>query len=192
VNVSPRQLLEPALVADVEAALADSGLPATRLVLEITETAVMHRVDDAVARLEELTRLGVRIAIDDFGTGHSSLAYLRRLPVSALKLARPFVRDLETSPPALALARGIVALGHSLQLKVVAEGIEETGQRDLLRDMACDLGQGYLYARPMGADAIEAELAADGRGTVRRVRPRGRGRSARRRPVVLRATANGT
>jgi len=160
VNVSPRQLLEPALVADVAAALADSGLCAGRLVIEITETAVMQHVDEAVARLTELTQLGVRVAIDDFGTGHSSLEYLRRLPVAALKLARPFVRDLETSPSAMALAQGIVGLGHALGLRVVAEGIEEVAQRDRLRGMHCDLGQGYLYARPVPAAQLAPLLAA--------------------------------
>jgi EAL domain-containing protein (putative c-di-GMP-specific phosphodiesterase class I) len=160
VNLSTRQLLEPDLVDQVRAALTESGLPPEMLVLEITESAVMADAGAASARLEDLRRLGVRLAIDDFGTGHSSLAYLRELPVHDLKIAREFVAEMETSPHDLALARGILALGHSLGLRVIAEGIETEGQDALLRGMGCDLGQGFLYARPLAASAVAPLIAA--------------------------------
>lgn len=149
VNLSPRQLLDPDLVDDVSRALTDHNLPATRLMLEVTETSIMADPEAATARLDELRALGVALAIDDFGTGHSSLAYLRRLPVSDLKLARPFVRDLEDSTTNVALARGIIDLAHSLGMRVIAEGIENTAQLERLRGMSCDLAQGFLFDRPL-------------------------------------------
>ena len=131
-----------------------------RCCAQITESAVMADARAASARLRELRLLGVRLAIDDFGTGHSSLAYLRELPVHDLKIAREFVSEMETSPHDLALARGILSLGHGLGLRVIAEGIESESQDALLRGMGCDLGQGYLYARPLAASDVALMLDA--------------------------------
>jgi diguanylate cyclase (GGDEF)-like protein/PAS domain S-box-containing protein len=159
VNLSPRQFVDPALIEDVRAALSKSGLPPERLTLEITETAVISDIEAAILKLERLRLLGVWIALADFGTGQSSLSHLRRLPVSHLKIARPFVERMETSPKDLALVRGIIAMTHGLNQRVIAEGVETTGQRDLLRKLGCDLGQGFLYSQPMPAHELGAALA---------------------------------
>jgi PAS domain S-box-containing protein len=137
--------------------------------LEITETVVMSDPETAIRRLDDLRLLGVRLAVDDFGTGHSSLAYLRRLPVQELKLARQFVSDLDRTPESLALARGIVGLAHAMGMRVIAEGVEQPAERDRLRGMGCDLAQGYLFARPVRADALAPLLLAGAR--ERRIPP---------------------
>jgi diguanylate cyclase (GGDEF)-like protein len=154
VNLSTRQLLESELVDQVRSALADVGLAPGRLMLEITESAVMADPGAAITRLAELRAIGVRLAIDDFGTGHSSLAYLRDLPVDELKIAREFVSGIDESPHDQALAQGILALGHGLGLRVIAEGIETEAQHARLQMMGCDLAQGYLYSRPLGPDDV--------------------------------------
>ena len=159
VNLSPRQFLDPGLIEDVCAALSESGLPAERLSLEITETAMISDIDAATRKLRRLRQLGVWIALDDFGTGHSSLSHLRSLPVTHLKIARPFVERMETDSKDLALVRGIIAMTHGLDQRVIAEGVETAGQRELLRSLGCDLGQGYLYSRPMPAHELGAALA---------------------------------
>ena len=158
VNLSPRQLADPALIDDVRDALARSGLHAGRLVLEVTETALMGDLDASIRRLQELRDLGVSISMDDFGTGYSSLAYLRRLPLDAIKVARDFVVNIENSPPDRALVRGILEFGHGLGLSVVAEGIETPEQHARLRGMGCDVGQGFLYSWPVDAEAMAERL----------------------------------
>ena len=152
VNLSVKQLQHSDIVADVRDALADSGLDAGSLTLEITETVMMADADLAVQRLEELKRLGVRLAMDDFGTGYSSLSYLSRFPVDILKMDRSFL-GAGASPTASDLATAVVALGETLELEVVAEGIEYAEQWATLRELGCELGQGFLFARPMDADA---------------------------------------
>jgi diguanylate cyclase (GGDEF)-like protein/PAS domain S-box-containing protein len=151
VNLSARQLSDPDLVDDAAAALRDSGLSPSCLTMEITESVLMSDTDASLARLQELGALGVRLAIDDFGTGYSSLSYLRGFPVHVLKIPKPFVDDLATDP---GLADGIVQLGRALDLEVIAEGISTAEQAEQLRRMRCDLGQGFHYAKPMGAAAI--------------------------------------
>jgi diguanylate cyclase (GGDEF)-like protein/PAS domain S-box-containing protein len=148
VNLSVKQLQHSDIVADVADALTESGLPASCLTLEITETVMMTDTDTALRRLSELKELGVRLAMDDFGTGYSSLSYLSQLPVDILKMDRSFLRA-GASPQASALASVVVGLGATLQLDVVAEGIEYGDQWTALRDLGCDLGQGFLFARPM-------------------------------------------
>jgi diguanylate cyclase (GGDEF)-like protein len=150
VNVSARQLVSPAFVGDVEAALRDSGLDGSALVLEITESMLIGDVETTVARLTELKVLGVRVAIDDFGTGYSSLSYLRHFPIDILKIDRSFVDQLPGD--GAALARSIVRLGQSLKLEIVAEGVEEDAQRAELQRLGCVRGQGFLFAeaRPVG------------------------------------------
>jgi diguanylate cyclase (GGDEF)-like protein len=165
VNLSGRQLEDPNIVADVAAALADSGLPATALVLEITETVLMHDTEATIARLTALKALGVRLAVDDFGTGYSSLRYLRRFPIDILKMAKPFVDGLDTGDDeGRALARAIVELATSLKLACIAEGIEVSGQADVLHELGCGLGQGFHFARPMAPDAMTALIAEPASG----------------------------
>ena len=160
VNLSGRQLEDPNIVADVAAALADSGLPASALVLEITETVLMHDTEATIARLTALKALGVRLAVDDFGTGYSSLRYLRRFPIDILKMAKPFVDGLDPGDDeGRALARAIVELASSLKLACIAEGIEASAQADVLHELGCGLGQGFHFARPMAPDAMAALIA---------------------------------
>lgn len=154
VNISPQQFRQPDFAQTVRAALDESGLPAQRLELEITESTVMHGVEEAVAMFYELKAMGVRLAIDDFGTGYSSLSYLRQFPLNRLKIDRAFVADIEKDPDAAALVSSIVALGRSLGLELVAEGIENEAQADYLRILECDRGQGFLFRRPVSAEQI--------------------------------------
>jgi diguanylate cyclase (GGDEF)-like protein len=161
VNLSPRQLLDHDVTADVEAALLDSGFPAAQLTLEVTEGVLVHDVDQVVAQLEALRALGVRIAIDDFGTGFSGLSYLRSLPADIIKIDRSFVGDLPTGRSASTLISSIVELAHTLGLEVVAEGVETEDQRRALEDMRCSTAQGYFFARPgSAADCAERLTAA--------------------------------
>ena len=152
VNLSVKQLQYSDIAADVREALAESGLPAGTLTLEITETVMMTDTELAVQRLDELKALGIRLAMDDFGTGYSSLSYLSRLPVDQIKMDRSFLSS-GASPQQSALASAVVSLGETLHLEVVAEGIELHDQWIGLRELGCDLGQGFLFAGPMDAEA---------------------------------------
>ena len=173
VNVSARHVRSGELVADVLAALEASGLPAARLVLEITESVLLdddHVTDDLAA----LRRLGVRIAVDDFGTGWSSLAYLVGLPIDVLKMDRQFLADVETDPQRRALCASVLHLGSSLGLAVVVEGVETEPELQLLRDMGHRYIQGFLLARPMDVSALPAGLPGiGGPGTAVQVTPDG-------------------
>jgi len=151
VNLSVKQLQSETIVADVRDALTASGLPPSALVLEITESVMMADTDLAVQRLQELKSVGVLLAMDDFGTGYSSLSYLSRFPVDILKMDRSF---LSSEHEESGLIAAIIALGTSLSLDVVAEGIELPEQIASLRDLGCDLGQGFLFARPMNREAL--------------------------------------
>lgn len=154
VNVSGRQLQDAFFVSDVAEALADSGLLPSRLVLEITETVIMHRTEAMVQRLQELKALGIHLAIDDFGTGYSSLSYLQQFPIDIIKIDRAFVEGMERDAAGAALTRTIIGLGWTLGLSTIAEGIEFTQQRETLTELGCKLGQGFLFARPLSvADA---------------------------------------
>jgi EAL domain-containing protein (putative c-di-GMP-specific phosphodiesterase class I) len=159
VNLSGRQLQEPTLVREIATILADTGLAPQHLVLEITETVLMHDLEGTVVRLQELKRLGIRLSVDDFGTGYSSLQYLRRFPLDSLKIAKSFVDGVGGPSQDSAVARAIIELGASFQLRVVAEGIERAEQRARLVDLGCTHGQGFLFARPVSADEIEQILA---------------------------------
>jgi EAL domain-containing protein (putative c-di-GMP-specific phosphodiesterase class I) len=165
VNLSARQLVDPGLLADVEAVLAETGLAPTSLVLEVTETALVVDTQGAARALEALRALGIQIAIDDFGTGYSSLSYLRELPVDILKIDRSFVSCI-TEPTAVpAIVRGLLDLGRTLELSMVAEGVELDVQRETLRQEHCAMAQGYLFARPLEAE--DAELLVLGLTTDR-------------------------
>ncbi|WP_157264490.1 bifunctional diguanylate cyclase/phosphodiesterase [Azohydromonas aeria] len=160
VNLSASQFAGGGLLEDVQGALRDSGAAPSLLELELTESMVMREPEEAARLLGALRALGVRVSIDDFGTGHSSLAYLKRLPLDAVKLDRSFVRDLPDGPKDAAIAGGVIALAHQLRLQVVAEGVETEAQRECLRHAGCDQVQGYLLGRPMPADALAAWLQA--------------------------------
>jgi diguanylate cyclase (GGDEF)-like protein len=160
VNLSGRQLQEPTLVSQIIAVLADTGLHPEQLVFEITETVLMHDLEGTVLRLQELRRLGVRLSVDDFGTGYSSLQYLRRFPLDSLKIAKSFVDGVGGPSQDAAVARAIIELGTSFQLRVVAEGIERAEQRSQLLELGCGHGQGFLFARPAAADQVERMLQA--------------------------------
>src|SRR3954467_15663224 len=160
VNPSARRGPAPRIVEQVAAALADSRLEPNRLVLEITETVLMHDRDAAAATLWQLKGLGVRIAIDDFGTGYSSLAYLRRFPIDMLKVAREFVDGLGRDAHDDVITHAIVELANTLGLLTVAEGIETEQQSETLAALGCDIAQGYLFSRPIEADAASEVMAA--------------------------------
>jgi diguanylate cyclase (GGDEF)-like protein len=155
VNVSARQLDADELIDDVGQALAASELAPDALTLEITETALMRDAEGAVQRLTRLKQLGVRIAIDDFGTGYSSLAYLRQFPADSLKIDRTFVAAVATSRESAALIDTLVQLGRSLRIQTLAEGIENEQQLKALQYADCDLGQGFLFSRPLSVGAVE-------------------------------------
>ncbi|HWS34092.1 MAG TPA: GGDEF domain-containing phosphodiesterase, partial [Actinoplanes sp.] len=167
-NVSARQLHDPDFVTDVAAALADSGLPCERLILEVTESAVL-RGQQVSRTLGELDRMGIRLALDDFGTGESSLSLLRAFPASIVKLDKSFVDGIEIDDgrPAAAearqaVARAVIQLAHALGLGTVAEGIENPEQVAVLRDLGYTLGQGFHLAHPMTADDVSRILAEQG------------------------------
>jgi diguanylate cyclase (GGDEF)-like protein/PAS domain S-box-containing protein len=154
VNVSARQFHHPQFVAQVLDVVAAAGIDARRLKLELTETSLLENVDDTVAKMNVLKTHGVSFALDDFGTGYSSLAYLKQLPLDMLKIDRSFVLDLLTNRNDAVIARTIIALGHSLGLRVLAEGVETAAQRDFLFEHGCDAYQGYLCARALPAAAV--------------------------------------
>ncbi|HEX7097554.1 MAG TPA: EAL domain-containing protein [Acidimicrobiales bacterium] len=163
VNVSGRQLARSTLLQDVTVALAEAGLPAQRLCLEITETALMTDIESSIRMLRAVRELGVSVAVDDFGTGYSSLGYLERFPVDALKIDRSFVAGLGVDAKSDAIVRTLLNLAHVLELDVVAEGVETEHQAAKLRSMGCERGQGFLYAPGLAAPDLERLLA---RGSV--------------------------
>ncbi len=158
VNLSPTQFRSPGLPAKIEDALARYGVPPSSLVLEITESTAMHDPDASLAILQRLSGLGVRISIDDFGTGYSSLLYLKRLPASELKIDRAFVRDLVADGEDAAIVSAIIALGRTLNLSVIAEGVETESQQRLLTELGCTSLQGYHLGRPVDAATASARF----------------------------------
>ena len=164
VNLSVKQLEQPDLRDIVRSALHDSGLPASALVLEITESVLVERALDTVGILNELRSLGIRISIDDFGTGYSSLSYLKHLPANTLKIDRSFIQDIPEDEDAVAIVTGIMTLAHSLRMKVVAEGVETVAQQETLARLNCDFLQGFLFSKPLPAEVIETQLLAPKRG----------------------------
>jgi EAL domain-containing protein (putative c-di-GMP-specific phosphodiesterase class I) len=158
VNLSVRQLQHSDVIADVRDALEESGLDPKLLMIEITESMLIEDPEVAVVKLEEMRALGVRIAMDDFGTGYSSLSYLSRFPVDVIKMDRSFLGP-ESTREAADLSSAVVALGSSLALDVVAEGIEFDEQLNRLRDLGCELGQGFHFAHPMESGHLMDYLA---------------------------------
>ncbi|HEY3486700.1 MAG TPA: EAL domain-containing protein, partial [Gammaproteobacteria bacterium] len=154
VNLSARQFAEEDLVKNVANVLKETGLAPELLELEITESMVMHNADRAIKILTEIKEMGVRLAIDDFGTGYSSLAQIRRFPIDTLKVDRSFIREIPQVPEDSAITEAIIAMGKTLSLTVVAEGVETLEQADFLRDRSCDEMQGYYFARPIDPDKL--------------------------------------
>ncbi|HET8796315.1 MAG TPA: EAL domain-containing protein [Thermoanaerobaculia bacterium] len=161
VNISARQFRDPLLLSAVQDALAQAGLPAQSLELEITETVAMEDVDLTMTTLMQLRNLGISIAIDDFGTGHSSLSYLKRFPIDALKIDRSFVADLPDKFEDAAIVSSVVQLANGLGLRVVAEGVERRDQLDFLLDAGCREVQGYYFSYPVRAKDIEVLLGGE-------------------------------
>jgi diguanylate cyclase (GGDEF)-like protein len=156
VNVSAKQIQDPGFVETVRSCLADTGLEPARLVLEITEIAMLQDPERTLEVLSEVRQLGARIALDDFGTGYSSLSYLRRFPIDVLKIDKSFVDDIDSHDRQELLAKAVIELGQSLQLQVIAEGIERNDQLNRLRALDCQLGQGFLFSRALDAASIDA------------------------------------
>ncbi|MBN1173334.1 MAG: bifunctional diguanylate cyclase/phosphodiesterase [Micromonosporaceae bacterium] len=154
INVSARQAMDPRFVERVEATLAETQLPGPMLTLELTESMLMGDPERAMVQLRQLKNLGVKLSIDDFGTGYSSLSYLRQFPVDQLKIDRTFITGAASSKDELAVTKTVMDLGRTLRLETVAEGIEDAQQLDVLRTIGCDLGQGFLLARPMDPGAV--------------------------------------
>ena len=161
VNLSARQFRDPGLADDIVRALASSGLDAQYLELELTESLMMQQIDEAVATLARLKRLGIALSIDDFGTGYSSLAYLKLFPLDYLKIDQSFIRDMLGDPSGAAIVRSVIALGHSLNFKIIAEGVETAAQLAYLRRHQCDEMQGYHFSRPLPAEQFGALLQAE-------------------------------
>jgi len=157
VNLSPMQFRHKDLVGMIESVLEETGIDAHWLELEITETSVMEDPEHALGTLKQLYGMGIRLAVDDFGTGYSSLSYLKKFPLDVLKIDRSFVSDLAHDLDDAAIVDSIIAMAHRLNLKVIAEGIENQGQLDFLQNHECDIGQGFYYSKPMPADHL-AEL----------------------------------
>jgi len=156
VNLSAAQLADPLLVSDIEALLARNGMPAHRLELEITESQLMDNAHAAEQQLAALKSLGVQLSIDDFGTGYSSLAYLKRFDIDRLKVDKSFVRDMLSNPADMAITRAIIALGHTLGLRIVAEGVEDLATAQVLSALDCEELQGYHFSRPLPVAQLEA------------------------------------
>ncbi|HET9851435.1 MAG TPA: GGDEF domain-containing phosphodiesterase, partial [Candidatus Limnocylindrales bacterium] len=194
VNLSPRQFLDPDLANGISQVLQTSGLEPCALELEITESSVMDRSETSLAVLQQLRGLGVRVVLDDFGTGYSSLAYLRQLPLDTIKVDRSFVTDLDVRDPNVGIIRAVVSLAHGLGITVVAEGIETEEQARRLRELGCDMGQGFAWAHPAdpvrvgqfmsrrlgGAGTPEGDARPDRCGPDQRRLPKSRSRNRNR------------
>lgn len=161
-NLSPKDLLQASLIPVLTDLLRETGLKARQIKLEITETAVMDNPEQATTRLERLQKMGFQIAMDDFGTGYSSLSYLQRLPIDILKIDRSFVQTMLENPNNLEIIKAIIGLGRILDLRIVAEGVETREQLETLRQLGCDLAQGYLLGKPLPRRQAEELLTGGG------------------------------
>jgi diguanylate cyclase (GGDEF)-like protein/PAS domain S-box-containing protein len=164
VNLSARQFQQHDLTSMIERTLDDTGLPATALNIEITESTAMHNAEMSLGIMRRLKHMGVRLSIDDFGTGYSSLAYLKRFPIDTVKIDQNFVRDLSQNTNDGAIISAVISMAHALKLRVVAEGVETEEQLAFLRRQHCETIQGFLYSRPLPAEEFEAILARAGSG----------------------------
>ena len=192
VNLSPRQFADPDLANGISQVLRATGLEPSALELEITESSVMDRSETSLAVLQQLRALGVRVVLDDFGTGYSSLAYLRQLPLDTIKVDRSFVTDLDVRDPNVGIIRAVVSLAHGLGITVVAEGIETDEQARRLRELGCDMGQGYAWAHPADPIRIGGSSPAASRSGVARPRREAAGAARARISGGRRTAAAGT
>lgn len=158
INLSVRQFRHQSLVADIAHILNETGVDASCLKLEITESMLVQDVDKAIGTLSGLTEMGMAISIDDFGTGYSSLSYLKRFPINTLKIDQSFVHDIATDTNDMAIVTAIIAMAHSLNMEVIAEGVETDVQLSFLREQGCDYYQGYYYSEPLTATEVECKL----------------------------------
>jgi EAL domain-containing protein (putative c-di-GMP-specific phosphodiesterase class I) len=158
VNISPRQFRQNDFVERIENSLASYGLPCSLLKLEITEGIVIQNLEDTISKMRRLKKLGVSFAMDDFGTGYSSLTYLKRLPVDTLKIDQSFIRDATSDPNDAEIIRAIVAMARSLDLKVIAEGVETAEQLEFLQGLECHFYQGYLHSQPLPVEEFQKLL----------------------------------
>ena len=156
VNISARQFSDPNLPDVIEQALRASALDPASLELEITETMLMHDIEEAIAMLERLHGIGVSLAVDDFGTGYSSLNYLKRLPIDRVKVDQSFVSDIPDSEDDVAITSAVIAMAHQLKLDVVAEGVETRAQLEFLAAANCELAQGFLFGEPLPFEEAKA------------------------------------
>jgi len=154
VNLSAVQLADEALIGKIDAILRELAFDPRHLEIELTESAVMRDAQRGVRTMQRMKDLGVSLSIDDFGTGYSSLSYLKQLPLDTLKIDRSFVIDAPHEAEAVSIIRAIVALGHSLQLEIIAEGVEQPAQVNFLRELRVDILQGYYFSQPVSADAF--------------------------------------
>jgi EAL domain-containing protein (putative c-di-GMP-specific phosphodiesterase class I) len=155
VNISSKHIKQDGAILAIRELLEQSGLPPEYIEMEITEGALIDGTDMALVVMEQLKEMGLRLSLDDFGTGYSSLTYLKRFPIDSVKIDQSFVRNLTTNPDDAAIARAVVAMTHSLNLTVVAEGVETLQQLQFLKELGCDEAQGYFVGRPIAAEAFE-------------------------------------
>ena len=170
VNLSPAQFRDSDIAETVADILHETGLPAQRLELEITENLLINDTEEVLGKLNRLRDLGVKIAMDDFGTGYSSLSYLARFPFSKIKIDRQFIRNMTRDPAMRAIVKTIIALGKSLDVTITAEGVETTQQVEMLRKFGCRQVQGFLYGHPEADDTQKQKRGSDGKVTPIRVR----------------------
>jgi EAL domain-containing protein (putative c-di-GMP-specific phosphodiesterase class I) len=164
VNLSPRQFVDEHLLRDISDALQKSGMKPELLELEITESMVMGNIERAAQQFGAINKMGIRLAIDDFGTGYSSLAQIKRFPIDTLKVDRSFISDLQTDSEDRAITKAIIAMGKTLSLTIVAEGVETQEQKAFLREHFCDEVQGYHFSKPVAADQFAELLRRNGEG----------------------------
>ena len=164
VNISARQFNQPEFVDEVKLALQRSGARPDRILLELTESLLLKNVENAIETMKTLKEFGVGFSIDDFGIGYSSLAYLKRLPLDQIKIDRSFVRDIVDDPDDRAIVQAIISLGHSLDLDVIAEGVENVAQRDFLAAHQCQAYQGFLFSKPVPVEEFQSMLNGSAHG----------------------------
>lgn len=163
VNVSPKQYLQPNFVPEIQQMLAETEISPQHLKLELTESMLVDNVEDIIAKMEALREVGICFSLDDFGTGYSSLSYLKRFPFDQLKIDQSFVRDMLNGHDHESIVNAIISLGQSLQLEILAEGVETEAQLNVLKDLGCEIFQGYYFTRPLTLDAFEAWVAQPGK-----------------------------
>jgi EAL domain-containing protein (putative c-di-GMP-specific phosphodiesterase class I) len=164
INVSAREFRHNNFVQSIRTVLQESGIKPGTLKLELTESLLIENVEDSIRKITELQTLGIRFSIDDFGTGYSSLSYLKRLPLNQIKIDQSFVRDISTDPNDAAIVKTIVAMAKSLDLEIIAEGVESEAQLAFLKNCGCNAFQGYLFGKPMPIEQFEASFVSGVKG----------------------------